>query len=471
MTAEPQLTVGLEIHAELKTRTKMFCDCLNDPAEHHPNVNVCPICTGHPGTLPFINKKAVELVIKLGLALSGQLAKTTHFVRKNYFYPDLPKNYQISQYEEPLVRGGELLGVKIRRIHLEEDTGTLIHTKEASLVDYNRSGVPLLELVTEPEITSARQAADFGRELQLILRYLDISDADMEKGQMRLEANISLDMGTKVEIKNINSFKALEQAIEYEQQRQSQLLKKGKKIIQETRGWDAKKQATVSQRTKEEAQDYRYFPEPDLPPFNLLISEINRLRQEIPELPEQKRRRFSKEFNLSLSQSDILVQGRRAADFFEKAASELRELKIMNYELGTKLLFNYFTSDLWGLMVKEEITWDNLKITPEKFAHLIQLIAENQLTSRAAKDILKKMIGTGGDPHEIMKGEGLAQVSDETELKKVVEKIIAANSQAVTDYKKGKQQAMQFLIGKALSASGGKGNPQVLRQLFEQLLR
>ena len=462
----------------------MFCDCLNDPAEHHPNVNVCPICVGHPGTLPTINKKAVEMVIKLGLALAGKITKQAKFDRKNYFYPDLPKGYQISEYDEPLITGGELLGIRLRRIHLEEDTGTLIHVGH-SLVDYNRSGVPLLELVTEPDITSAKQAADFGRELRLILRYLDISDADMEKGQMRLEANVSLNMGTKVELKNINSFKALEAAIEYEYQRQQKLIASGKKVIQETRGWDDNKQATVSQRIKEGEQDYRYFPEPDLPPMNLLGLDPNSLKTEIPELPEQKRRRFIKEFNLTPEQVNILVQDRSAANFFEKSTSELRSLEIAcppsawasgtgrrgNWKLGIKSLYNYFTSDLWGLMTKEETTWDNLKITPEKFAHLIQLISDGQLTSRAAKNILLKMSQTGGDPHEIMKSEGLVQISDENELKKIVEKIIKENPQPAADYKKGKAQAIQALIGKAMSELKGKANPQVLRNLFEQILK
>ena len=287
-------TIGLEIHIELKTKSKMFCPCQNDPHQTLPNINVCPICLGHPGTLPTINKKAVESVILVGLALGGKISPFTKFDRKNYFYPDLPKGYQISQYDEPLVTGGMLNNIRIRRIHLEEDTGTLIHDEKSgsSLVDFNRAGVPLMELVTEPDISSAKEAVQFGEDLQLILRYLGVSDVDMEKGQMRLEANVSLNMGTKVEIKNINSFKALFSAIEYEIQRQSELLKKGHKIIQETRGWNDVEQKTFSQRIKEEAHDYRYFPEPDLPPFETSIFNIELLRKTLPELPKQKLERF-----------------------------------------------------------------------------------------------------------------------------------------------------------------------------------
>ena len=294
-------TIGLEIHAELKTRTKMFCDSLNDPDEKHPNVNVCPVCLGHPGTLPAANKQAIEHVIKVGLALGGKINPVSKFDRKNYFYPDLPKGYQISQYDEPLVLGGDLLGVRIRRIHLEEDTGRLLHEsspsagsgRPASLVDFNRAGVPLMELVTEPDIKSANEAINFSKELQLIFRYLGVSEANMEKGELRVEANVSLNKGTKVELKNINSFAAVRGAIAYELKRQSEVLESGGKVEQETRGWDDGKKKTVSQRTKEEAHDYRYFPEPDLPPFETNVFGIENLKISIPELPKEKRTRLA----------------------------------------------------------------------------------------------------------------------------------------------------------------------------------
>ena len=280
-----QPTIGLEVHAELKTRTKMFCDSLNDPDEKHPNVNVCPVCLAHPGTLPVANKQAIEHVIKVGLALGGKINETTKFDRKNYFYPDLPKGYQISQYDKPLVEGGELKKIRIRRVHLEEDTGTLVHADGGSLVDYNRSGVPLMELVTEPDFRSADEVADFARELQLILRYLGVSDADMEKGQMRIEANVSLNMGTYVELKNINSFRAVHDAVEFELKRQQEALEQGETLVKETRGWDEAKRKTISQRSKEEAHDYRYFPEPDLPPFETGVFDPEALRESLPELP------------------------------------------------------------------------------------------------------------------------------------------------------------------------------------------
>ncbi len=461
------LTIGLEIHAELKTKTKMFCDCLNDPDEHHPNINICPICVGHPGTLPTLNKKAIESVIKTGLALEGKIIPNgkTKFDRKNYFYPDLPKGYQISQYDEPLVEGGKLLNVRIRRIHLEEDTGTLIHVKGASLVDYNRSGVPLMELVTEPDITSAQQAVEFAKQLQLILRYLEVSDADMEKGQMRLEANISIAMGTKVEVKNINSFKSLEGAINYEYKRQKDLLVKNKKISQETRGWNENKQVTVSQRSKEEAHDYRYFSEPDLPPLTVNAFDLKEIKLGVPELPLPKKIRFSEEYKLSAEQADVLIQDRFSSKYFEEAVSELEN---RNQILS---LYNYLTSDLWGLMKKDEVLINDIKISPVNLAHLIDLLSSNKISSRIAKDLLLEMFKTGLDPHEIIKEKEWQQVSDPGHLKKLAEKIIKENPNAILDYRSGKKNSLQFLIGKAMSELKGKGNPQIIKEALEELLK
>jgi aspartyl-tRNA(Asn)/glutamyl-tRNA(Gln) amidotransferase subunit B len=308
-----QPTIGLEVHAELKTRTKMFCDSLNDPDEKHPNVNVCPVCLGHPGALPTINKFAVEHVIKVGLALGGTPGGQTKFDRKNYFYPDLPKAYQISQSSQPLVLGGTLKNIKINHIHLEEDAGKLVHDDAGgSLVDFNRASVPLMELVTEPDIHSAEDAVAFMKELQLIFRYLGVSDADLERGQMRADANISVsavagELGTRAEVKNLNSFNSVFQAINYEIKRQTELLERGEKVHQETRGWDDAKQKTTSQRSKEEAQDYRYFPEPDLPPFDTSVFEPEKLRALLPELPAQKRVRFAREYGLDERQVEILV--------------------------------------------------------------------------------------------------------------------------------------------------------------------
>ena len=347
----PEPTIGLEVHVELGTQTKMFCACPNDPDERHPNVNVCPVCLSHPGTLPVINLQAVEAVVALGFALGSSIAERSHFDRKSYFYPDLPKGYQISQYEEPLVTGGELVGVCITRVHLEEDTGRLVHSSDGSstLVDFNRAGIPLMELVTEPDIKSAEQAVEFAREFQLILRYIGISRADMEKGQMRIEANVSLPtdgrMGTKVELKNINSFRAVHNAIVYELERQAKVLEEGERVIQETRGWSEEKGKTYSQRTKESAHDYRYFPEPDLPPLDMSELNLDSIRASVPELPEAKRERFRAEYGLGNDAVDLLVLDRDGAEFFEEAASEL---KSRTNKVSYEPLYNYLVGDLRG---------------------------------------------------------------------------------------------------------------------------
>lgn len=467
-------TIGLEIHTELKTKTKMFCSCLNDPAETHPNVNVCPICLGHPGTLPVANKRAIEAAIKLGLALGGKITEHSHFDRKSYFYPDLPKGYQISQHERPLVEGGTLKNVRLRRIHLEEDTGRLLHelpgkkSDGASYVDFNRAGIPLLELVTEPDIKNAEEAVQFARELRLIMRYLGISDADMEKGEMRIEANVSLDVGTKVEVKNINSFRAVHEAIEYEINRQNGVLKAKEKVAQETRGWNEAKKQTVGQRAKEEAHDYRYFPEPDLPPLEISEVDIERIKADIPELPEAKRHRFVQEFGFDLEDVETLVEDKGTADFFEEAASEL---KLLMPDTKYQILYNYFTSDLKGLMNERGVGIGEIKITPEQFAHLTAMVERNELSSRLAKDILLKMFETGGDPETLKKEEKLEFISNEEELKVLAEEIIKKNPKAVEDYKKGKGEAVRFLVGQVMAKTRGQSNPEVLADIFKKLLK
>lgn len=494
-------TIGLEIHAELKTKTKMFCDSPNNPEENHPNVNVCPVCLGHPGTLPTINKEAVKSVIRVGMALGGEINPQTKFDRKNYFYPDLPKGYQISQYDQPLVLGGSLNGVTLTRIHLEEDTGRLLHSANskaqnasngdegrfaisakplASYVDFNRAGVPLMELVTEPDIKSAEEAVNFARELQLILRYLDVSSADMEKGQMRVEVNISLGkwvkgvwkQGTKVEIKNLNSFGAVAGCIAYEIKRQAEVMKTGK-VHQETRGWDDAKKETVSQRSKEEAHDYRYFPEPDLPPFETASLGLEELKDFIPELPAAKRDRFKKEYDLEGAKLESLIIDQHLAEFFEDAISELKTFlpaeistKEGNTSSATSTLLNYLSSDLVGLMRENGVNFDDLKIKPKSLAHLVFLIGQGKILSRGAKDILRKMFESGVDPEDILNTEGLHVVSDQSELEKVVAEIISENPAAVADFKKGKTASLQFLIGKSMAKLGGKGNPEALKTLF-----
>jgi len=479
-------TIGLEIHAELGTKTKMFCDCPNSPDEK-PNTNVCPVCLGHPGTLPVINKKAVEYMIKIGLAIDGEINENFKFDRKNYFYPDLPKGYQISQFDKPIVKGGSLdisvyLGrqksVKINRVHLEEDAGKLVHGEKgdnSTYVDFNRGGVPLMELVSEPDIHSAEEASAYGKELQLILRYLGVSSADLERGQMRFDANISLSpdekLGTRAEIKNLNSFSSLEGAIEYEIKRQEEILESGGAVKQETRGWDDQKKITISQRSKEDSHDYRYFPEPDLPTLTRDGFEVERLRLEVPELPNAKRKRFGEQFGLSLEQMNVLIQDREMSNYFEQAISELEadEQKEASAE-KVRLILNYLTSDVRGALMARGVSFNASKITPENLADLIDMIFKKEISSRVAKDLIIRMIDTGLDPREIVKNEGLLQISDEAGLNELVVKIIKENPKPVEDYRNGKEQAVMFLIGKAMAALKGRSNPEVLKKLFKETI-
>lgn len=481
-------TIGLEIHAQLKTNTKMFCDSLNNPEEKTPNKNICPICMGHPGVLPVINKKAIKNVIKTGLALNCKIPEKTYFERKNYFYPDLPKNYQISQKEAPLCKNGKLQinnnNIRIKEIHLEEDTGKLLHDKNEkySLVDFNRAGIPLMELVTEPDITSAAEAKKFCEELRLILRYLGISNANMEKGEMRCEANISLGigkkLGTKVEIKNLNSFKAIERAIEYEIKRQNELLEEKDKVIQETRGWNEKKQKTFSQRIKETSDDYRYFSEPDLPPLKILREETKKIKAEIPELPTNRRKRFKQEYKIPDNDIEVFTSYKILGDYFEKIISELKNwLKTINkktldadfYKL-VKLTANYLITELKKYLDNlEDIK--NIKITPENFAEFITLVSQSKISSSAAQTVLKKMFETGADPSHIIQERNLIQVSDESELKKIIDNVIKNNPQPVKDYSFGKSEAVQFLIGQVMKKSKGKANPQIVAKLLTKTLK
>ena len=468
------LTVGLEIHAELRTRTKMFCDSANDPDEVRPNANICPVCMGHPGTLPVINKEAVKHVLKVGLALGGRLADFTEFDRKNYFYPDIPKGYQLSQYEFPLVSGGNLRGVNITRVHLEEDTATSLHEEGAySLIDFNRAGVPLMELVTEPMIRSAKEASDFARELQLLLRYLGVSNANMEKGEMRVEANISVSrtagtLGTKVEVKNLNSFRAVEHAIAYETERHTVLLESGGTIVQETRGWDEHLGKTFSQRSKEEAEDYRYFPDPDLP--KLSIGEIPEfastlLRAEMPELPQEKREKY-RLLGIKEGDAEVLIANRSFSRMFEATA------QILTNKAELLLASNYLTSDLIGLVkgAEGDTDTDGFLFTPSAFAELMQMVSEKKLSSRGAKDILAVMYEKGGTPRMLAKELDLMQKSDAGELTRVVEGIIASHPKVVADYRSGKMAALQFLVGQGMKATKGSANPEVLREVFIALL-
>ena len=467
---EYKVTVGLEVHAELKTKTKMFCQCKNDPDEEQPNVNVCPICMGHPGTLPVLNKDAIKKVLQVGLACGSTIADFTEWDRKNYFYPDIPKGYQISQYKFPLVIGGFLKGVQLTRIHLEEDTAKSSHDQgDFSLVDFNRSSVPLMELVTEPVIHSGKEASDFAKELQLLLQYLGAGDANMEKGEMRVEANISVSncegkLGTKVEVKNLNSFRSVERAVAYETDRHIAALERGEKIVQETRGWDDVKQQTYSQRIKEDSHDYRYFPDPDLP--KLMVSEVfdlNKIKEELPELPWQRRERYLKIFGIKEQDAEAYVNNFSLGGFFEKVIKDFGENKDL-----VKLASNYISSDLVGILAKDA----SLKYPDDKgFAKIIKMVSDGVLSSRGAKDLLTKIVKEGGNPEEIAKRDGMLQSNDEGPIKAIVEKLVTENPKVVADYKAGKEASLQFFVGQTIKATKGSANPQVIRKVLLEVLK
>ena len=501
-------TIGLEIHAELNTNSKMFCSCKNDSLEPRANINVCPICMGHPGVLPVINAEAVKKVVKTGIALSCEIAKHSQFARKNYFYPDLPKGYQISQFALPLCENGFLeinrRKIGITRIHLEEEAAKLIHQKDGSLVDFNRAGIPLMELVTEPDLTNAEEAYNFAREVQLILRYLGVSSADMEKGQMRIEANISLkalllptspsrregediggggkeseELGTKVEIKNLNSFRVVKKAIEYEIERQAGILDSGNDVVHETRGWDDKKQITVSQRIKEKAHDYRYFPEPDLPPLALADEYVSVIKSEIPELPHIKRIRFKDEYFLKDEDIEIFVFNKDLGEYFEQVVSEFqawledkdnKEIREKEYRELAQTASNYVLTDLTGLLNGMSVEDKEFRISAENFAEFISMLYRKEITSKIAKIILKEMFNKGSDPSDVVEEKGLSQVKDKQELEQIVIDVVAANLRAVDDYKKGKENALQFLIGQAMAKTKGRANPEILEKLFTKVL-
>ena len=472
--------IGLEIHVQLKTKRKMFCDCKNDPEEKLPNVNVCPICLGYPGTLPSPNKKAIEMVLKVGKALNCQFPEISKFDRKNYFYPDLPKGYQISQYDQPLCFNGflEIEGrkIRIRRIHLEEDTGRSMHFKDKSLIDFNRAGVPLMELVTEPDIRSAKEAKKFCQELQLILRYLGVSDADMEKGEMRCEVNISLEASKedyKVEIKNLNSFKAVEEAIEYEIKRQLKLLEEGKKLESETRGWDPEKKETFPQRRKEKEADYRYFPEPDLPPIELKDFDLEKIFSEIGELPSEKRKRLKEEYpELKKEEIEVLVEEKEATDFFEETFSEAKALlKGKDTSSLLRTIINLMLTDLRGLMLETKNSFKELALKPKEFAKLCVAFYEKKITSPVAKKILKELYGGRTKFEELLRKEEFEIIGDEASLKKLAKEVIEENPKPVADYLSGKENALNFLVGKLMAKTRGKADPELSQKIFKALLK
>lgn len=512
MTYEP--VIGLEIHVQLKTKSKMFCACPNSEEADFPNQFICPICTGQPGILPTINFQALKYSVWVALALNCQILEEAQFARKNYFYPDLPKGYQISMYDRPIGQNGRIIlsnpyaknqerktmDIGITRVHLEEDAAKLIHDEvsQKTLVDFNRAGVPLLEIVTQPDFVSPEEAKFFLQELRRIVRYMGVSDGDMEKGHLRCDANVSLrpviegqEKGEppikfypKTEIKNLNSFKAVEKALSYEIQRQKKLWEKGEiPNRSETRGFDEQKGETYVLRSKEESKDYRYFPEPDLPVIDLHdLSE--KIVFEIPELPEARRARFRQEFFVSQAESFILTEEKYIADFYERAILELKAWLRSNYGLSEeeieenplvpksfKTLTNWFINKLFGLLEKHSIDFRLIKITPENFAEFISLLLEGKLSGPAALSVLEEMLLTGGDPSQILETKKIKQIDQEDELILLAQSVLEKNEAAVKDYLSGKKGALQYLIGQVMKETRGQANPQMVQKILETMLK
>jgi len=495
--------IGLEIHAELKTKSKMFCSCDNDSTAKEPNTTVCPICLGHPGTLPVPNQEAVNWTLMTGLALHCKINRLSKFDRKNYFYPDLPKGYQISQYDLPLCYSGYLEAgedkVEVTRIHLEEDTGKSTHFKDKdyTLLDFNRAGTPLMELVTEPVIKNAAEAKKFCMAYQQILRYLNISNADMEKGEMRCEANVSVQkpgtweykdglikplgdniLSSKVEVKNINSFKAVERAINFEVERQSTALDKGEIVRGETRGWNENKNETVSQRVKESSADYRYFPEPDIPPLKIDDLWISTLKADLPEMPRAKKERFIREYNFSPEIAEVITTDKSLADWTENVVSELDAWIEANGDEEerqekrlAKTAGNWITSELLKHLNADNKRITDLRISAENFAELVCLVYQDKINSSAGQRILEEMYQNGGDPTDIMKIMGLQQIDNTKELEEAVKKIISNNPAQTDSYRAGKTNLIQFFIGQVMAETRGKANPKIVQEILEKLLK
>ncbi len=474
MSYEP--VIGLEVHVQLKTKSKMFCDCSTEFGGV-PNSHTCPVCLGFPGVLPVLNQRALSAAVRVALAVECTISGQLKFHRKNYFYPDLPKNFQISQYDEPLSEHGRLdvkagdtqKTIRIKRVHLEEDAGKLIHEEgeNSSLVDFNRSGMPLLEIVSEPDIFSPEEAYQYLTDLKLLLRYLEVSDCDMEKGSLRCDANISIRkkgdtaLGTKAEIKNMNSFKGVKAALEYEFGRQGKCLESGERIIQETRLWDPDKSVTVSMRSKEEAHDYRYFPEPDLVPFMLEGSLITAEKGKLPEFPKARKKRFVEKLGLSDYDAEVLIQEKEIADYFEEC--------LRSYD-KPKNIANWIMGDIAGFVNAKTLQIKDIKLKPKNLAGLLSEIDSGKISGKMAKDIIIEMLETGKDAAAIISEKGLAQISDTSQLESIADEVIAENRKTVEDYSKGKENAFMFLIGQVMKKTKGKANPAVVNEVLRRKL-
>ncbi|MBN2186799.1 MAG: Asp-tRNA(Asn)/Glu-tRNA(Gln) amidotransferase subunit GatB [Dehalococcoidia bacterium] len=474
---EYEIVIGLEVHAQLLTKSKMFCSCSTDYADAPPNTHVCPICLGMPGVLPVINKKAVEYTVMTALALNCTIPEYTKFDRKNYCYPDLMKGYQISQYDAPIGKQGWLTidsngskkRINITRVHLEEDVAKLWHRGNSSLIDVNRSGVPLMETVSEPEISSPEEAYAYLVKLRNILRYLEVSTGNMEEGSFRCDANISLrplgskELLPKVEVKNVNSFKAVLQAMKHESKRQKEVLEEGGELVQETRGWVEGKGITQTQRTKEYAADYRYFPEPDLPPLAFDKAWIDEIRAKLPELPEARRDRFIAQYGLPLYDANILTNSKALADYFENC------LKLMGHSKA-KVISNWLLGDFSRLLNATNTEIENVKISPEHLVEMLNLVDNGTISGPAAKVVLEEMFLSGKGASNIVLEKKLNQISDTTEIRAIIKKVIADNAKAVSDYSAGKQQALTFITGQVMKTTRGRANPTLVNEVLMQEL-
>lgn len=476
-----EAVIGLEVHTELQTTTKIFCSCKTSFGAD-PNTNVCPVCLGLPGVLPVLNKKVLEYAVRAGLALNCEISRFSKFDRKNYYYPDLPKNFQTSQFDLPICEHGyldvevegEKRRIRITRAHMEEDAGKLVHhgtsitDSDYSLVDYNRTGTPLLEIVSEPDMRSAKEAVAYMEKMRAILQYVGISDCRMEEGSLRCDANVSVrpvgqkELGTKTEIKNINSFKGVERAIEYEAMRQAELLEDGGKVVQETRTWDEKEGVTKSMRTKEEANDYRYFPEPDLVPFTVSDEYIENIRKSLPELPDARKERYMKEFGLSSEDAVFMTNDKDTADYFEAAVAAGAD---------PKAAVNWLMGEFASQLSTDGIEIAKAPVSAENLAGLLKLISKGTISGKIAKKVFATMWKEGGNPEEIVKAQGLVQISDTAELSKLVDEVVGKNPKAVEDFKAGKKKAVGALVGQIMKATKGKANPRVINELLNKKLQ
>ncbi len=478
-----EVVIGLEIHIQLMTKAKMFCHCSTDYIGKEPNTNTCPVCLGLPGSLPVLNRKVLEFAIRTAVALDCEINQVSKFHRKNYFYPDLPKAYQISQYDIPLGINGymeislleskEKHRIGITRVHIEEDAGKLVHegnidSSSYSLVDYNRCGIPLAEIVTEPDFRSPEEARIFLVKLRSIVQHLGVCDGNMEEGSMRCDANVSLRdaktgaLGTKAEIKNMNSFKAVKKALQFEVDRQKSFLAEGEKIVQETRHWDESKNVTISMRSKEEAHDYRYFPEPDLLPLKVDLKMTNEIRKNLPELPEARRERFIKDYQIPKYDAEILTSSKALGDYYEKATSLYP---------NSKVLSNWIMGELMRYLNEEKIEIEDSPISPEKLVEMLKLIDKGVISGKMAKNVFEKMFKTRKDASQIVEESGITQITDEDELFEVIDKVIKENPRSIEDFNKGKEKALNYLVGQVMRYTKGRAKPDFVFDTIKQRIK